>query len=341
MKFLLGDSGPGSVVNDDLSDMSACLSTTTWTDSDGLSICLAEGWQETRPDDIPGVRSVNGVLGAGNFATVYSCDMVDATGAIGTYAVKIPQKKGIDLYDEMNHQASFSHPNLVKVVMAIDHPHALVLELCAGGSLYGALHGSMISEAMDAIGLKARITAMIDIVSATSHLHERGVIHRDIKSRNIYLSAPITDASLPRLKLGDFGLCALVKGPMTRWTGTLRYMAPEVMSSACYGCPADVYSLGVLMFELVTGRVPFDEFKLPCPRLVMHVVNGNRPDLTVLESDLVSAYVACLIVACWSGVPEERPSAVAGMQRLHSLSAKVPGGLKVHASPQRGSREVH
>jgi WD40 repeat protein len=152
--------------------------------------------------------------------------------------------------------ARLQHPNIVQVHDAGEHegrPY-LALELVEGGSL---------KDALDGTPQPARRAAELveTLARAIHHAHQKGIVHRDLKPANVLLTA---DGSP---KLTDFGLAKLVAGPAgaagpTRSgavVGTPSYMAPEQAAGRAgqVGPAADVYALGALMYELLTGRPPF------------------------------------------------------------------------------------
>ena len=89
---------------------------------------------------------------------------------------------------------------------------------------------------------------------AIGHLHEHGLVHRDLKPGNIYLENGI-------VKVGDYGLSKFISGSgrtaQTQSVGTVHYMAPEV-STGNYNKQIDIYAAGIILYEMLTGRVPFD-----------------------------------------------------------------------------------
>jgi hypothetical protein len=145
---------------------------------------------------------------------------------------------------------NMKHPNLVHVYDLKEDEHAdkwLVMEYVLGESLASVLnrhpHGVPLNLAKEWFAALAR---------AVGYLHDRGVVHRDLKPANIFIEAGT-------LKVGDYGLCKSisVSQKQTRTVGTVHYMAPEV-STGSYSQRIDLYACGVILHELLTGKVPFD-----------------------------------------------------------------------------------
>lgn len=145
---------------------------------------------------------------------------------------------------------NMKHPNLVHVYDLKEDEHGdkwLVMEYVLGESMASVLnrhpHGVPLNLAKEWFAALAR---------AVGYLHDRGVVHRDLKPANIFIEAGT-------LKVGDYGLCKSisVSQKQTRTVGTVHYMAPEV-STGNYSQRIDIYACGVLLHELLTGKVPFD-----------------------------------------------------------------------------------
>lgn len=152
-------------------------------------------------------------------------------------------------------QQLLKHPNIVRVFQVLDEPFmAILMEYVEGPTLddFLADRGPLTQEQV--------IDVIIPVMSAVGFAHSRGIIHRDIKPSNILL----LDADLRRPKVVDFGV-AKVKGGRQDLTatgttvGTLHYMSPEqIVGSKTIDGRADIYSIGVTMYKLVTGEVPFN-----------------------------------------------------------------------------------
>ena len=145
---------------------------------------------------------------------------------------------------------NMKHPNLVHVYDMKEDKRGdkwLIMEYVLGESLSAVLNRhptglphNMIREWFAALA------------KAVSHLHDRGVVHRDLKPANIFIESGT-------LKVGDYGLCKSisVSQKQTRTVGTVHYMAPEV-STGNYSQRIDIYACGVILYEMLTGKLPFD-----------------------------------------------------------------------------------
>mmetsp|Transcript_17969 Transcript_17969/g.51049 ORF Transcript_17969/g.51049 Transcript_17969/m.51049 type:complete len:399 (-) Transcript_17969:346-1542(-) len=258
----------------------------------------------------PEIEAVHGRLGAGTFGEVFHCTL---KGSEQEVAVKVLHK-GSDISQkrEVELLGQFKHDNLVQFICLLHGPpDALVLELCAGGCLTDVLHGPMAQPAGVAnLGLQPRARAVLDVVVACEYLHSQRIVHRDIKPGNVFLTSTVSTPmiDLPPVKLGDLGLARELDNQMTKCTGTWRYMAPEVLTSNSYTETADVYSCGLLLHEVMSGKVPFDGLNVI--RVVQAVTTGQRPDPKDINgpSPIIDV-LGEVLDACWAEEPTDRPSA--------------------------------
>ena len=217
-------------------------------------------------------------LGTGAFAVVRECTL-KSTGA--RYAMKVIEKKKFALnhgskrtgvlMDEVRILQKLNHPHIIAIhdVFDTDKHLYLVLELVTGGDLFDkviALQGKGFSE-------QRSFHIFAQMLEATSYLHSHNIVHRDLKPENILLSNAHSDD----IKLSDFGLSRIVGEGSTMKTlcGTPQYLAPEVLNDQLsvrgYDKAVDMWSLGVILYVLLTGMAPFNENK----NLIDEVKNGR------------------------------------------------------------------
>ncbi|XP_030488353.2 serine/threonine-protein kinase ATG1a isoform X1 [Cannabis sativa] len=195
-------------------------------------------------------------IGSGSFAVVWRSRHRQSGLEV---AVKEIDKKQLSpkisesLLKEISILRTIDHPNIIRLLEAIetDEKIYLVLEYCDGGDLSGYInrHGR-VSEAV------AR-HFMRQLAAGLQVLQEKHLIHRDLKPQNLLLS---THESTPLLKIGDFGFARslMPQGLADTLCGSPLYMAPEIIKNQKYDAKADLWSVGAILFQLVTGRPPFD-----------------------------------------------------------------------------------
>ncbi|XP_066256017.1 maternal embryonic leucine zipper kinase-like isoform X1 [Euwallacea similis] len=219
---------------------------------------------------LKGLYETEKTIGCGGFAKVKLATHL-ATGE--KVAIKIMDKKflGDDLHRvtlELQALKSLSHNNICQLYQVIDTAthFFLVMEYCSGGELF------------DHIVEKNRLTEsesrtfFRQIVSAVAYLHSLGYAHRDLKPENVLLDKQ------QNLKLIDFGLCAKPEGgmenPLFTSCGSPTYAAPELILGQQYlGQEVDVWAMGVLLYALLTGSLPFDDLNID--NLYRKILNGK------------------------------------------------------------------
>ncbi|NOZ86112.1 MAG: protein kinase [Deltaproteobacteria bacterium] len=187
-------------------------------------------------------------LGSGGRSTVYKA--LDL-GTNRTVALKLLDKAADnDLEMEFAHLSRLRHPNLVRILDMgrADGRSFLAMELAPGKTIDRVISGP------DHISF---FPALAGVCKALQYIHSRGLVHNDIKPSNIMVDA--TRPEKPAVKLLDFSLAAPAGSDELIQRGTLHYMAPEVIRGGPVDKRADLYSLGVLLFELLTGNPPFDK----------------------------------------------------------------------------------
>jgi eukaryotic-like serine/threonine-protein kinase len=202
-------------------------------------------------------------LGSGGFGTVY---LAQDTWIDKKVAIKVPHRQGLDfgeLLREPRLLASVSHPNIVAITTAEkqDNIFFIVMEYVAGETLENiiALSG--------ALELNRALDFACQICNAVDHAHRQGVIHRDLRPANVL----VTENDM--LKVADFGTSRFLEIAALGTTviGSPPYMAPEQFHGKAVFA-SDIYSLGVTMYQMLTGILPYDT---PSPSDLDRLLSGE------------------------------------------------------------------
>lgn len=230
------------------------------------------------------------------------------------------------------------HRNVVRVrdLFSVGETLGLVMDLVSGGSLRDHLRRHHTVAAGEAARLAAQVAA------ALAEAHELGVVHRDLKPDNILLQA---EAGRLETRLTDFGVARILNTPSMTTpnavVGTPHYMSPEAFHSPSTSPAADVYALGVLLYEMVTGRPPYDSDSIP--DLMRRHMEGNPARPPGIPDGYWDA-----IMACMSLKPRLRPSAAELVADLSDLSQETgdwpalpaPAGPPIEPNPPVSERSA-
>uniref|UniRef100_A0A665VHV1 Mitogen-activated protein kinase kinase kinase 7 n=1 Tax=Echeneis naucrates TaxID=173247 RepID=A0A665VHV1_ECHNA len=239
---------------------------------------------------------VEEVVGRGAFGVVCKAKWKGKDVAIKTIESESERKAFIV---ELRQLSRVNHPNIVKLYGSCNSPVCLVMEYAEGGSLYNVLHGA---EPLPYYTASHAMSWCLQCSQGVAYLHgmkPKALIHRDLKPPNLLLVAGGTV-----LKICDFGTACDIQTHMTNNKGSAAWMAPEVFEGSNYSEKCDVFSWGIILWEVITRRKPFDEIGGPAFRIMWAVHNGTRPPLI----KNLPKPIESLMTRCWSKDPSQRPS---------------------------------
>ena len=255
-------------------------------------------------------------IGSGGFAEVFlGYNQEDGTAV----AVKMIRRQESDdqslrMFErEVEILARMKHFAVLPFVGACRDPMCIITQFMSGGSLYSKLH----NRAADASTLASTQLSIIalGIAYGMSYIHSHHVIHRDLKSLNIMLD----ENDMP--KICDFGMARMkTDNSMTMGIGTAQWMAPEVISGNAYNEKADVYSYGIILWEMLTGDVPFNGMT-PVQVGLAVVQNKARPRIP----KTCPANLKSFIELCWDTDPNLRPDFPRIVGALETGAITFPG----------------
>ncbi|XP_072296313.1 mitogen-activated protein kinase kinase kinase 7 isoform X2 [Eucyclogobius newberryi] len=249
-------------------------------------------FEEINYEDI----EVEEVVGRGAFGVVCKAKWKGNDVAIKTIESESERKAFVV---ELRQLSRVNHPNIVKLYGSCNSPVCLVMEYAEGGSLYNVLHGA---EPLPFYTASHAMSWCLQCAQGVAYLHgmkPKALIHRDLKPPNLLLVAGGTV-----LKICDFGTACDIQTHMTNNKGSAAWMAPEVFEGSNYSEKCDVFSWGIILWEVITRRKPFDEIGGPAFRIMWAVHNGTRPPLI----KNLPKPIESLMTRCWSKDPSQRPS---------------------------------
>lgn len=306
---------------------------------------LLHGWKRVSPQDVqkeellaqmtghrPAMDAIMQLAGSGQlqFSTEIPYDQLDLVEVIGRGASAIVHKavyknhevavkifrEGIDPVEfrqEVVLLSILESKFLVKMLGvgfadAYQDKPFIVTELMKM-SLFHLLHRSK-----ESLSLDDRIRLAVQATKGVQYLHSMGIIHRDIKSLNLLVDNSGT------LKVTDFGtsrMCENQKKNMTLNVGTCAWMAPEVMVSTKYSAKADIFSLGMVLYEIFAQKLPYADVE---QHMISRLIEkGTKP---AIPKSVPKAAVK-LIKECWSEKPAKRPACSRILASLEGMRARA------------------
>lgn len=276
---------------------------------------------------VGGKYTIQSVIGQGGMAVVYQAfdNLIERPVVIKVMQAWLANDERANerFKRECQLTAQLHHPNIIRVydggLLSNNEPY-LVMEYVAGESLRRALdrHGP--------VPLRTAAAIVIQICRGLGEAHAAGIIHRDLKPDNILVEA--VKGATQHIKILDFGIAYLVAGAHRltqtgKLIGTPAYIAPEQLKDRKIDARADLYAVGVILFELLTGKVPFEGetaesiltkqlFEPPPP------LSGERPDIAP------DSPIELIVTKALAKEPDERYQTAKEFEEAIEISLKEP-----------------
>ncbi|KAI6233848.1 Non-specific serine/threonine protein kinase [Aphelenchoides fujianensis] len=275
----------------------------------------AEDWEIP-----PGSITCSVEIGQGSFGTVYKAQYFGPV-AVKKLNISNPGPELLAAFkNEVTVLKKARHGNVLNFLGVIREPEfAIVTQWCQGSSLYRHIH---VNEPRVEFDMHTILEICKQVAQGMCYLHSKNVIHRDLKSNNIFLAEGTT------VKIGDFGLATvktrasednIFQNPNP--TGSILWMAPEIIRMRTpnpYSFLSDVYAFGICVYELLSGQLPYNQIKGRDQVLFMVGSGLAKPDLTQLRTDTPKAMRA-LVQHCIAFNANDRPEFKEVFSRLDSI----------------------
>jgi len=254
-------------------------------------------------------------IGEGAYGAVYKGIWLGTEVAVKILKFGFTEDALQNLTNELEIMKKLNHPNLILFMggRVTNDSYCFITELAEG-----SLHDFLYKEIKFGNKYTEKQIAK-DIATGLNFLHANIIVHRDLKSNNILLVRGTA-------KICDYGVSKILTtlSPFTTEVGTPNWMAPEIINNQEYDSKVDIYSFGMVMFELCTKTVPW--LNMTLPQIVLAVaIKGERPQIS---SSVPTVWREC-INTCWKQTPSERPTS----QELMKIIDNLPSFKEENAYP--------
>ncbi|GBC02762.1 hypothetical protein RclHR1_04800002 [Rhizophagus clarus] len=272
-------------------------------------------------------------IGRGGFATIYSAiwkngPLKEQNGNYKRNSNKNIALKCLDNLqrptDELlNEVKAYStgmidNSNILKIYGISQNPNTkdyiIVLHYMEGGNFNNWIY---VNENFKYFSWKKKIRTLYFIARGLKEIHKKKMAHHDFHTGNILFDSPLMEQYVNRTYISDMGLCRRIgENNQNNIYGVMPYVAPEVLRGRPYTQASDIYSFGMMMYFVATGRQPFDN----CAHdhiLALDICKGTRPELK--EQEAPKSYIN-LMRKCWNSNPHNRPNVTKLYQSLWSIN---------------------
>ena len=266
------------------------------------------------------------LLGEGGQGTVYLAADLALDGNPVALKMILPDRLTPEVVSsfktEFQVMTRLRHPNVVEVYdFGLDQSsgrHFLTMEYVEGTDL---------DQASCVVAMPRLIDLLVQVCRGLDYIHARGLIHNDLKAQNVLVSS----AEPPACKLMDFGLSSSRRpagGAAHRLAGTLAYLAPELIRGGRPDRSTDIYSLGVLFYRALTGRLPFDG----TPEEILRRVVSENPEPPGRLNAEIPPRLEALVLGMLAGEPASRPQGAADVIRAMADATGQPCEVETTAT---------
>src|SRR3954462_10204187 len=275
-------------------------------------------------DQIVGKYKILSTLGSGGFGTVF---LADDTWIDKKVALKVPHKQNLDfgeLLGEPRLLAAVIHPNIVTILTAEKQENVffIVMEYVPGETLDAVITRD------GALDIPRALDYTCQICNAVDHAHKQGVLHRDLRPSNVLVG----DSGL--LKVADFGTSRFLEiaAHGTTVIGSPPYMAPEQFHGKAVFA-SDVYSLGVTMYQMLTGQLPYDT---PAPADLDKLMSGELVTPPRLKNPAIPKNISDIVMKAMAPEPAARyhraPDLMEAVHAARNATRTPPAGALPRAA---------
>ncbi len=265
---------------------------------------------------LDGCYEIESLIGSGGMANVYKAKNLRNGVTVAVKVLKEEYMHDQDLVRRFKNESKaisiLNHPNIVKVydVSVTDKLQYIVMEYIDGITLKDYLN-----QRGGKITWRETVHFITQILNALQHAHENGVVHRDVKPQNIMLLSNVD------LKMMDFGIARISRAENQlvsgKAMGSVHYISPEQAKGDITDAKSDVYSVGVMMYEMLSGKLPFDSDSVV--KVAIKQISDQAVPLNTLEPELPKALVQITERAMAKNPENRYPTAAAMLDDLQKF----------------------